>query len=194
MVLYEISIEAAILLLLYIIIFGVVKFFCTKSATGMSSNLSPMSGNNSVGDDSSFARLLSAHRLPGAVEDTSFPSSAAVSDMAKLRAAMESHPLESIDALARLRHLEDQETAGTRTSRKAWYEHSMSDIVLKTATSVGAVVRETLAMNISTPAKFVQQLTSIVSTDDRQVYLLIFSLVVVVLLRTIGVAVTRKDV
>lgn len=143
-----------------------------------------------VVDDSSFARLLSAHRLPDAVEDASFLSAAAVSDMAKLRAAMESHPLESIDALARLRHLEDQETAEARASRAstAWYEQSASEIVLKTLSAVGSVARETFALNVSTPARLVEQLTSIVSTDDRRVYLLIFTLIVLVLLRSIGAA------
>lgn len=163
----------------------------------MITQLPQSSSGDSVVDDSSFARLLGSHRLPDAIEDASFPSAEAVSDMAKLRAAMESHPLESIDALARLRHLEDQETAEARASRAsaAWYEHGVSEIVLKTVNAVGAVARETFAMNVSTPASFVQQLTSIVSTDDRAVYLLIFALVIVVLLRAIGVAATsaRRD-
>jgi len=135
-----------------------------------------------------FADILRMHRIPAPSEVTDMSNRQAESDAAKLRSAMESHPLESLDALGRLRLLEKQEEGELKYRRDAWYAQDLGILSTKVMNSVVDATRDVWDLKAGTLEELLVELGRIFRTKDRPVYLVIFGIFVLVLLRARGEA------
>lgn len=129
----------------------------------------------------SFAQILQMHRLPEATDVTE--KARAVSDTAKLRTATESHPLESIDAISRLRMLEKQEMGELQHRKEAWYSQDLGVISKKVLDTAVDSLRDVWDLKAATMEDLLNELFKIFMKEDRAVYLIIFGIIIIVLLR-----------
>jgi hypothetical protein len=131
---------------------------------------------------SAFVRILQAHNVLPTGSDVS-QRSVAVSEMAKLRAATEAHPLESIDAVSRLRALEKQEEAELRQPAPAWYNNDPAVIATKVVDTAVAVMRELWDIKSKRLDDMARAAWVICTKDDRSVYVIILCMVLLLLFR-----------
>lgn len=135
--------------------------------------------------DTPFEQLLRVHRLPAA-SDASEASTVASDHAAKLRTATEAHPLESMGAVSRLRALELQEQQALETRKSTWYDDDIGTIARKTFSSVAEASSELWNLKTSSVDEFARSIIKIAVKPDRAVYLVIFAILVLVLLRARG--------
>lgn len=138
-----------------------------------------------------FEEIVALHRAPAPTE--SRPDLAAENSLTGLRVATESGPLEGANAMVRLNALAEQEMANLKMDQPAaWYRESVAQIASKTARAVADASKELWDMRFTDLNDLARNVNQSVTKDGRSVYLLIFLVLVVLIVKSLAVQAVKK--